>query len=646
MPGHSGGDRLIVKLTSYLTPETFSTAIDQFTSPNLKRGPSLPKRKADVDVHMMEAFGSTGSSCGVARQRPGRATSESMSRDGLESLLIVSFSNDHQRAYEGRAPAQTSLNPPRPSAHRCASSPVVQSYRHYHNPTSTIATLQQGIIQPPKFPGYQSSASTSPPLISSLQRMQGENGSSPRRHVVIEPTSYRERMDVHVKSRASDQTLKPCIKSKAKSTPTSPPGEQLGSEDGIHSLRRVKTVEFDEKGSKESIESLNPVAMVLGGTTENPKLDRTKTKFGKGPATMSLYPIRLGKMKGRPADPAVTRTDVHVIAIAPSANAATYSNEDSVDPVTPTMQVVESKAGRHEIVWDDVPEEDDSRPMDRRGSSAGQALHNVSCHGKRGLDRVNTKLADWSGSWNSPSNSFQPTTVVFPDEDTQTPHYEWAVEDDEDLTVLAPPNSQRTSVGPSRHQSRPESAPTTRAPSDDEYEASDLVLARPCPVSVDDWKGHQHSSLVVPDPKGRVRHSASTGQMRAQLLPAIHKWSDIEDDDVKFRGHRDSVTTAHSRLVRTGGVSPELFAHGDYVSMAKKRMHARNHAKSASRDTLREEVLQSGLLSLDDVDDDASMVSLEMIKERALPALQKRSAASMLGTHRESPSRRHIRLLG
>ena len=61
------------------------------------------------------------------------------------------------------------------------------------------------------------------------------------------------------------------------------------------------------------------------------------------------------------------------------------------------------------------------------------------------------------------------------------------------------------------------------------------------------------------------------------------KLSNVEEADVKFRNHRDSVTIAHSRLIHSGGMRPELFAHSDSLLMAKQRMHARDHAAPASR---------------------------------------------------------------
>ncbi|KAJ4382016.1 hypothetical protein N0V86_002342 [Didymella sp. IMI 355093] len=105
------------------------------------------------------------------------------------------------------------------------------------------------------------------------------------------------------------------------------------------------------------------------------------------------------------------------------------------------MQIVESGNGSYEVVWDDVPPEHSVRTQ-RRSSSANQALGAASA-GTKGLERVNTKLTEWSGTWNTSSDSFKPTIVVFPDDDGRRPHFECAIVDDEDIEIFAPPNSER-----------------------------------------------------------------------------------------------------------------------------------------------------------------------------------------------------------
>ncbi|KAF2852750.1 hypothetical protein T440DRAFT_525131 [Plenodomus tracheiphilus IPT5] len=647
MLGNSGGDSLITKLTSYLTNESVSSARPQLL-PIINNGPDPPKSEADDDVHILSASGSTGyGRGGGTRQTLQRSISENSSMNRKQDEEIdpssVALSTDGlQKVRDVHTTYYPSLKPPRPSAYRYASSPIVRHHNPYYDLSN--ATLQQTLREKTKFPSYQSSASTSPLPVQSARSILDESLSGPKRHAVTRSASYQDRKKTDTKSNSSDQPLKPCIKTKAKSTPTSPPGEPQSPkiEDGTQSLRRVKTVDFDENGSKQRVTLPTLVPTNPVGSFRDLKSHQQKINLGRSTAQKrSIYPIKFNASKGTPADPAVTRTDVHIFAIAPSPNAAGYSNEDGVDPATPTMQVVESKAGRHEVIWDNVSPERSIRSGERRSSSAEQALEKVTCHGKRGLDRVNTKLTDWSGTWNSPSSSFKPTIVVFPDDDTRTRQYDCAIDDDDDLTVLAPPNSQRTSAGPSRHQSRPASAPTTRMGSEED-EALEVVPQDLSPVSIDEWAAYPEESLVVPDPDGHAGRMSHTNRRKAQI-PAIRKLSNIDDADLKFRGHRDSVTIAHSRLVRTGCASPELFAHRDSVAKARKRMHARNHATSAARNATRMEKLQPDALSLED--DGLPVVSLETVKEHALQALKKSSSASMLRTPEEPATQRHIKIL-
>ncbi|KAF3036158.1 hypothetical protein E8E12_002931 [Didymella heteroderae] len=139
----------------------------------------------------------------------------------------------------------------------------------------------------------------------------------------------------------------------------------------------------------------------------------------------------------------MTRTDVHVIAIAPSPSrfggldTKRQGNFEETDAATPTVQIVESGNGSYEV----VPPEHSARTR-RRSSSASQALEAAST-GTKGLERVNTKLTEWSGTWNTPFDFFKPTIVVFPDDDVRRPQFECAIVDDEDIDIFAPPNSER-----------------------------------------------------------------------------------------------------------------------------------------------------------------------------------------------------------
>jgi hypothetical protein len=104
------------------------------------------------------------------------------------------------------------------------------------------------------------------------------------------------------------------------------------------------------------------------------------------------------------------------------------------------------------------------------------------------------------------------------------------------------------------------------------------------------------------------------------------------------------VTIAHSRLVHSGGVSPELFAHRDSVSIAKKRMHAKNHAASAARQIPRRNPASIEALNLV-TDDDVPEVSLPAIKEHAAQALESKISGSILRPGPQTPNQRHIQIV-
>jgi hypothetical protein len=278
----------------------------------------------------------------------------------------------------------------------------------------------------------------------------------------------------------------------------------------------------------------------------------------------------MSTVKSTVADPAITRTDVHVIAIAPSQNASDARGNVGSDPATPTMQFIESRNGCYEVIWDDVPTESSIERRCRR-SSASHSLRAVSSTAAHGLQRVNSKLTDWSGSWNAPSESFKPTILVFPDDDGRSPYYECAIHDDDDFIVSPPPpNSQKTSAAPSRLPSRPPSAPLSKAPSEEEMYIGDLLRERPAQVK-QGWIVPLADALVVPELDLQSTRLLNTTH-RLRQIPAIRKISNVEDVDVKFQGHRDSVTLAHSRLMHSGSIAPDLFAPRDSVFVA------RNHA--------------------------------------------------------------------
>jgi hypothetical protein len=448
------------------------------------------------------------------------------------------------------------------------------------------------------------------------------------------------------KQHSPDAPLKSSLKKKAKSVITQPSERPVlaarsSSED--KTIRRVKTVDFEEATRTSPV----PPSPVMASTKVMYPPERQSSKSPPEANTprpvssrLPSCPSMMGTAKSTPADPATTRTDVHVIAIAPSQAEVHAGGDKGVDTVTPTIQFVESKNGCYEVVWDDIPVDNKSEGRGRI-SSANQSLRSVGSIATRGLQRVNSKLIDWSSSWNAPSDAFKPTILVFPDEDGQLPYYECAIED-QDFIVIAPPNSQKTSAAPSRLPSRPVSAPLTRAASQEDMYTREILQEVPPEVKLP-WIEPLADALNVPELDLQSTRQVNTAR-KLRPTSSIRKLSNVEEADLKFRGHRDSVTLTHSRLMHSGDISPDLFAHRDSVSMARKRMHARNHAISAARDipiqTAEGDVKVRPAMSLDD-----SVLGLPAVKEKATQALRSQKSASILGVQHPSEAQRHIRIV-
>lgn len=520
--------------------------------------------------------------------------------------------------------------PPRPTGHRSSSSSQVETVLRSKGPVNSDTIMQWGIIT--KLSKIASMKASKP------YRSQGDScangtviglgGEEPKTSFrwcsSIRPNSDPDLREAHEESKEkSDRNmpLKLCSKQKAKSASTTPPSRSLtGSKSSLETqkLRRMKTVDFEEAIS-------TPVpSQVRNSETLRNHRSETEKPSKQGPLCLGMVDVA----RSSPACPAVTRTDVHVIAIAPTSSRHSFWDSsplrDDVEtgPATPTMQIVESSNGSYEVIWDDVLPEDVAR-VRRRSSSASQALEAISKTGTKGLERVNTKLTEWSGTWNAPSDPFKPTIVVFPDDDGRRPQAECAIVDDEDIKIFAPPNSGRVSAVHSRHPSRPVSAPMSRATSRDRISMNTL----PKDTLTECFNTPTEQPLFVPDPDIWSGHLAAARRKIGMPNPE-RKLSNIEEADMKFRNHRDSVTIAHSRLIQSGGVRPELFAHRDSVSIARKRMHAKNYATSAPRHVRRPDTRSEPGHLLDD--EAASIPSLPIVKAHAAEALKNNNPASIL----------------
>ncbi|KAF2445106.1 hypothetical protein P171DRAFT_289478 [Karstenula rhodostoma CBS 690.94] len=400
-----------------------------------------------------------------------------------------------------------------------------------------------------------------------IQEISTVSLSAPIR-VAQEPgEAHRERSKASLKSsmkhvpNAEDTPDEPTINS---SRSTEPHRTSL-------SLRRVKTVEFEgfDATRVRTVPSLKPYSSdIFLNTSER---DESQGKLTtKRHQTVRGYPScsRPG-IKSVIAEPALTKTDVHVVTLAPTSEGKVPPRKPDLGTATPTMQTIKSAGSCHEVVWDDVPTED-NKTIHRKTSVANRALQTINSASQGGLEHVNSKLYEWNRGRGPGLESFAPQVIVFPDDEGHTRSVNSIADDDGNAAIRAPSNSQRTSGSPSCSTSTPGTAWPSRPLSQYVSEATDK-LGVPKP------NNGEESMLVVPDPE------TLPDQIRKPL--ADRRLSNIDDSEMKFRGHRDSVTVARSRLSHNGGVSPELFQVSELT--AKRRMHARNRAKSEEAFALR-----------------------------------------------------------
>lgn len=383
---------------------------------------------------------------------------------------------------------------------------------------------------------------------------------------------------VTTKSKVEQRPLKPCLKTGARSNSKSSSETnresiyQYDAEDPC-SIRNPCSSHGQSRPMSSSSNSFTKACPIIRPTIgQSDSLlaatDQSQETVKKTPSCPSM----LSAAKSNLANPATTRADVLAVATAPPWSLDVAIDHDSADPFTTNTRSTLETYGV-DPSYEDNSLRHNTRSGRRRSSSASQAFEGRNTAAARDLERVNTILSDWSGPMNVSTSGSTPRLRMVSDDDGR-PQCNRAFEDEEGLLASAPPNSQRTSTTTSRHGSRPTSAPMTRTTSED-------ALQNPHPYDVF-WISPHETTLTVPHPDGRSGHVFGTDRRRGQLF-AARKLSNIEEADLKFRGHRDSVTLAHSRLIRSGGASPELIAHSDSVSLARRRMHARNHTAAAER---------------------------------------------------------------
>jgi hypothetical protein len=606
--------------------------------PNLHLSVAIPKRslkKSTSDLTLVGKFRHCDSS-----------------RDAVQSSQVAVV-GDSQLGKTTPHQRIISQQPTRHPHRRSSSNSRLESRSRYHDPTIDSATLQQQLINQTQHNGQS-------PL-RPWRVLQARTANEPFRW--IDPRSpkpgfkwfpVRSQSDSASIPQASKKRpkneqnlpLKSSMKYKSKSATATPPSRTVtdpGSPVDNKKLRRVKTVDFEDAVAKKlkSLPPLTPWSSEPGRESAleqiHPVTPLKKAKNGAKIQETKRPPFCPNSaIKSKVADPAVTRTDVHVVAITPSWSSDDTMDEGGINPATPTMQIVESKNGCFEVIWDDVPIESDNR--NRRNSSASQALNSIGSTAARGLERVNSKLTEWTWGNGSQLEIFKPELVVFPDDDSRSKQGDCMVVDDrEDAVILAPPNSERTSMNHSRLASQSTSSRQSR---NDSHDDSDIDLPSDGSESPDKMAAMPEFTvtLAVPDPE--ATSGTLTGR-RMKQAAAPRKLSNLEEADLKFRGHRDSVTLARTRILQSGGVSPELFMHRDSVAMAKKRMHMRNHAVSGARHNPRRAPATIESFVPHAV---AEMPSPSAIKEHATEALKSSTPASILRPQ-PAASQRHITIV-
>ncbi|KAF2743153.1 hypothetical protein M011DRAFT_248060 [Sporormia fimetaria CBS 119925] len=253
-----------------------------------------------------------------------------------------------------------------------------------------------------------------------------------------------------------DKPLKGCMKKKVKSAEsTPPPGSDLSSESspGGAGLRKAKTVEFEPRASllpppsplREQVD-MNPNQMPA---PENSALRNVQSnhKAMRPIQTVKQLSLPATRRKGLPAEAAITRADVHVVAVVPVRSSGFLTSTTKSAP-TPTMQVVETSSARYEVIWDDIGEDKDMRTQ-RRRSSASESLQAATAGPPTVIERVSSKLTELAWGSSEQQVAFSPQFVVFPDQNARESRTERSTEGDNTLPIYAPPNSEYASRSPS-----------------------------------------------------------------------------------------------------------------------------------------------------------------------------------------------------
>ena len=543
---------------------------------------SLPRNEAteDTDTSNYSRLSEEGphtANWSSQRQKPANdstvlaQTREREASTDSATSALNSNRRRHPLGVTGLSPVRASLHPPRPPTRRSFSSPSVDTRLQAGDPTSIRIAEEMNTAARGRNTGEQ--------VFGAARSRSARSVHPETRRPKMSMDSYSSPNLRHIKTPhqkpGQEKPLKTCLKQKANSTSPTPPldMEKEATEPTKHQLRRIKTVEFQQSNSPICVlphtaacsQVRNSVALQTDEPSDQNVLSPTMIR------RTSTCPSTITTMKGDPANSAVTRTDVHVIAISPSQNWSSKAVRlsQNPDPPTPTMQIVESGDGIYKVIWDDLPTEHGCRTGEHI-TPARKTTKNDNFTAAKGLERVNTKLTEWSASWNSPSGSFKPTIVVYPEDDTRKHRSEYSMDHagDNGDALVPPPNSTRTSAIPSRGQSHPASVSLSRETSDDEFEPDVVLHGRPSGSPPSDANQEVWSDFLV-GARGRLQDEVAA-RASAQSY----------NNSTAFHNHQDSISIAHDRMSRAVGITRDMYTHRDSIALAKKRLHAKDRAAS------------------------------------------------------------------
>jgi len=309
----------------------------------------------------------------------------------------------------------------------------------------------------------------------------------PWRDIVSEPTTPKRQK--YRQDLAGYLPLKPCMKKTSKGATN--PGATTSPH--VLPLRRVKTVEFLPHHKVKP-----PSCMPLHVLTGDKQVSR-----GSRPSCHRSHSHPGSKIKSSAAGPVTTCTHVHVVTVSQShGNDAMLAVDEDVIP--------------HQVVL---------RPfcLDSFTESVAYGTGPLIV----GLQRVNSKLNEWS--WNEEAPDCSPLYQHIPQYFSMYPEEFSDIGDGTEGIMMAPPNTETTSVETSAGTSGLPSRPASMLPR---------------------------------------KTAAIQGTRNAHIVCGLSDSEKVESQG-RFRWHRDSVTLIRERICNVGGASPELLTNDGFIRTAK-----------------------------------------------------------------------------